>query len=167
MMKQVRLCAVWPMENWLGSSLNQKAVPKTKNFREEVHFFGKSVQICAQITNCTSKKIYSPRKSALLPGRFIQILVFGTALSYSRALEEGPLVVIISVAKFIKLCSESVYEYVLRLILFRIFPLHIDKHTDEHNIFTGSSLSQWRPSSPLVVLHTSSCVQKTSNINRL
>ena len=22
-MKQVRLCAVWPMENWLGSSLNQ------------------------------------------------------------------------------------------------------------------------------------------------
>ena len=23
MMKQVRLCAVWPMENWLGSSLNQ------------------------------------------------------------------------------------------------------------------------------------------------
>ena len=23
MMEQVRLCAVWPMENWLGSSLNQ------------------------------------------------------------------------------------------------------------------------------------------------
>ena len=23
MMDQVRLCAVWPMENWLGSSLNQ------------------------------------------------------------------------------------------------------------------------------------------------
>ena len=23
MMEQVRLCAVWPMDNWLGSSLNQ------------------------------------------------------------------------------------------------------------------------------------------------
>ena len=23
MMEQVRLCSVWPMENWLGSSLNQ------------------------------------------------------------------------------------------------------------------------------------------------
>ena len=23
MMEQVRLCAVWPTENWLGSSLNQ------------------------------------------------------------------------------------------------------------------------------------------------
>ena len=23
MMEQVRLCAVWPMENWLGSSFNQ------------------------------------------------------------------------------------------------------------------------------------------------
>ena len=23
MMEQVRLCAVWPIENWLGSSLNQ------------------------------------------------------------------------------------------------------------------------------------------------
>ena len=23
MMEQIRLCAVWPMENWLGSSLNQ------------------------------------------------------------------------------------------------------------------------------------------------
>ena len=23
MMEQVRLCAVWPMENWCGSSLNQ------------------------------------------------------------------------------------------------------------------------------------------------
>ena len=31
----------------------QKAVPKTKSFREEVHFFGKSVQICAQIRNYT------------------------------------------------------------------------------------------------------------------
>ena len=41
-----------------------KAVPKTKVFREEVHFFGKSVQICAQITNCTSKKLYL-RRSAL------------------------------------------------------------------------------------------------------
>ena len=57
---------------------NQKAVPKTKICREEVHFFRKSVQICAQITNCTSKKIYS-RRSALLPGRFIRIFVFGTA----------------------------------------------------------------------------------------
>ena len=26
MMEQVRLCAVWPMENWLGSSLNQNRV---------------------------------------------------------------------------------------------------------------------------------------------
>ena len=24
MMEHVRLCAVWPMENWLGSSLNHK-----------------------------------------------------------------------------------------------------------------------------------------------
>ena len=24
MMEQVRLCAVWPMENWLGYSLNQR-----------------------------------------------------------------------------------------------------------------------------------------------
>ena len=23
MMKEVRLCAVWPMENWLGTSLNK------------------------------------------------------------------------------------------------------------------------------------------------
>ena len=30
-----------------------KAVPKTNIFLEEVHFFGKSVQICGQITNCT------------------------------------------------------------------------------------------------------------------
>ena len=26
MMEQVRLCTVWPMENWLGSSLNQTTV---------------------------------------------------------------------------------------------------------------------------------------------
>ena len=62
----------------LGGEL--KAVAKTKIFREEVqvHFFVKSVQICAQITNCTSKKLYS-RRSALLPARFIRILVFVTA----------------------------------------------------------------------------------------
>ena len=34
---------------------DQKAVPKTKFFREEVHFFRKSVQICAQIMNCTAR----------------------------------------------------------------------------------------------------------------
>ena len=56
-------------------------------FREEVHFFGKSVQICAQITNCTSKKLYS-RRSALLPGRLIQILVFGTTI-YSSSPDPG------------------------------------------------------------------------------
>ena len=50
-----------------------KAVPRTKIFREEVYFFGKSVQIGAQITNSTSKKLYS-RISALLPKK-----PFGTA----------------------------------------------------------------------------------------
>ena len=65
----------------IGHTNDQKAVPKTKIFREEVHFFRKSVQICAQIMNCTSRKIYS-RRSALLPGRFIRIFVFGTAFSH-------------------------------------------------------------------------------------
>ena len=32
MMEQVRLCAIWPMENWLGSSLNQIQVgPQSEN----------------------------------------------------------------------------------------------------------------------------------------